>query len=233
MFQRKQLALMRQMESELSAGTTDATIVPMQTDYASDPQLCLTLLKTPLPPHITKRILDRLVSPLVAIEPDFYYYSDKTLHMTIQTIRKVHNPPQYTPAHIARVKTLLTKEIHRHGPFTFDLSGVMSLPTSAAIIALGSFEYTDFILSLRQKLKDADVSTDQTYYRNDIVFANCTICRYTHRPSRKFLATLKKLRDEHIGTCVIDDVSFVETNAGVDPAKTTVFGTYRFKKNHG
>ncbi len=227
-FQSKQLALMRQMEAELSAGTPAATTVPMQTDYSSDPQLCLTL-NASLPPTITKHIFDRLVTPLTALEPDFYYYPGNTFHITFQTIRKIHFPPQYTPANIIRVGALLAKEVPRHQPFTFELSGVMSLPTSAAIIALENPEYNKFILSLRQQLKDIDVATDQSYYSDTMVFANCTFVRYTHSPSKKFLETLKKLRDVYIGQCTIEEVTLLETNAGVNPQKTKVFGSFNFK----
>lgn len=230
-FQKKQLDLMRQMEVQALSNPAVTTIVPMQTDYANDPQLCLTCVSF-LPKDIATRIQTQILTPLKTIEPDFYYYPIESLHVTIQNIRVINYPLHFGPTEIAKTKKLLSEFVPGYEPFRFELSGTIHMPTSLVVIALVDPAYDQFVRTLRQALIDAGIPDDKKYFTDEIVFANTTVCRYTHAPSQKFLQEVKKLRDEHIGAFTVHEVSLIETNAGVHPSKTKVFGTYRFKNNH-
>jgi len=226
-FQQRQLVLMRQMEASLASGSRASTIVPFQQDYISDTQLALSV-NTMLPLEIAKTIQTKLIQPLKTINPTYYYYPNDALHITLHSIRIIHDPPSYTPRDIDTSKQLLRRLIPLQRPFPFVLYGVMSLPTSAAVIALITPEYDRFIRSLRQTFIAAGIPDDKTYFTDEMVFANSTICRYTHPPSPEFLEQLKTLNDVSIGQFVATDVKLMEMNAVAHPSKTQVLGTYKF-----
>lgn len=227
-FQQKQLDLMRQMELHFSQGHSTATIVPFQQNYASDNQMCLSV-NTFLPKYITKKIQNLLIQPLKQIEPNHYYYSLETLHITFHSIRIIHDPPTYTSVDIEKSKRLLKEIVPLQRPFPFILQGVLSLPTSAAVIVLVTPKYDSFIKSLRQKFVAAGIPDDKTYFTKEVVFANITFCRYSKKPAQKFLSKLSQLKETSIGEFVAQNVVLLETNAVAHPSKTRIFGTYYFQ----
>lgn len=231
-FQQRQLTLMRQMETRLASGSNASTIVPVQTDYINDPQLALSL-NAYLPKEIATTIRTRLIEPLKVIDPTHYYYPVEALHVTIHSVRIIHDPPMYTPQDIETSKRLLEQRIPLEQPFPFVFHGVMSLPTSVAVIALITPEYDRFAKSLRRAFIDTGIPDDKTYFTDEMVFANTTFCRYTQKPTQAFLEKLQTLKDLHIGEFVATEASLVEINAGAHPSKTRVFGTYEFAQNRG
>lgn len=226
-YQQRQLVLMRQMEESLARGATVSTIVPFQTDYANDPQLCLTAVSF-VGADIANRIHNELISKLQTIEPDFYYYGHDSLHLTVQNVRVINSPPHFTQSDISAVRTVFADMAPRYEPFSFTLCGVLSMPTSVSVIALIEPRYDAFIRDLRQQLVAAGVPDDKTYFTDEMVFANITICRYTHVPHRLFLTQLAEYKNLPLGNLTVGDVSVITTNAGAHPSKTTVFGTYQF-----
>lgn len=231
-FQRKQIALMRQMESRFTSGTTASSIVSMQSDYRNDNQLCLTCVSK-IPKDVAVTIQTKILRNLSAIEPNFYYYPTESLHITIQNIRIINNPPHFGPSEIAKVARLLSEFIPQFEPFPFILSGLIRMPTSISVIALVTPAYDRCIKLLRKRLVSVGVADDKKYFSPDVIFANATICRYTHKPSEKFMQEVEKHSPEFFGKMTAREVSLIETNAGFYPAKTKVFGTYRFKNPHG
>ncbi len=228
-FQTRQLALMRQMEQTLASDAAAATIVAFQADYATDNQLCLSL-NAFVPHEITQSIQSKLIDPLRLLDPSQYYYPEGSLHITFHSIRVVHNPPTYTTADIEMSKQLLGTIIPSQRPFPFTLHGVLSMPTSASVIALITPEYNRFIQNLRRAFVRAGIPDDKKYFTDETVFANCTFCRYTHTPTKAFLEKLQELKDTYVGEFLASNVSLVETNAGAYPSRTTIFETYRFKE---
>lgn len=228
-FQRKQTDLMRQMESRLASDANAATIVPMQTDYPGNPQMCLSV-NTFLPQHIASQIQKTLIQPLKAIDENQYYYPNASLHITLHSIRIIHDPPTFTKANISHSKELLTYIVPRELPFPFTLNGVLSLPTSVSVIALVTPRYDTFIRSLRNTFVHAGIPDDKTYFTNEMVFANTTVCRYTHKPTQKFLQKIQELQNTSFGSFTATETMLVETNAVCHPAKTTILGRYEFQR---
>lgn len=226
-FQQRQLDLMRQMESSLASDPGASTIVPMQQEYETDQQIALTCVAY-LPKRLALTIQDRLIRPLRAIEPEFYYYSTDALHITIQNIRVIHDPPNFSASDIAKVQDVLQTVVPSSGPFPFTLQGLLAMPTSASIIALVNPQYDRFVRHLRTALAQAGIADDKRYFTDEVVFANSTMCRYTHRPSAQFLETLDIFRTMDMGVTTPETVSLVTMNAGAHPSKTQVCGTYRF-----
>ncbi len=226
-YQLRQLELMGQMSSiAISTGPT-TTIVAMQPDYANDPQMCLAVVSY-LPKSITDDIYKRIVQTLQTIEPDFYYFPQEALHITIQNIRTVALPPHFSPADIAVVDDVLQDACGAvQKPFIIELTNVIRMPTSVMIAALASPVYSTFITNLRSQLAGAGVADDKQYFTDEMVFANCTFCRYTHNPSPQFIEKLEEFRNINFGQITIDNASLITTNAGCHPSKTTVVGRYR------
>ncbi len=220
---------MRQMETALASDPKASTIVPMQTDYQNDPQIALTCISY-VPSDIATRIQTELINPLKAIEPDFFYYPNTSLHITIQNIRVIRNPPSFTIPDINKVQAVLASMTPSAGPFPCIYKGLLSMPTSTSLIALVTPEYDQFVRRLRTALTDINVPDDKTYFTDEIIFANTTICRYTHTPSEKFLKTLESLQDISIGTWTPKIVSLVTMNAVANPQKTVNYGSYSFRE---
>lgn len=219
---------MRQMESAMASGTASPTIVSMQSDYVTDNQLCLTSVSF-APPEFADIIYNAIIKPLQNIDPDQYYYPNTSLHVTIHNIRVVASPPNFTSADIQKAKTLLSTSIPTYVAPTFTLQGLLVMPTSVAIVALVTPEYDHMVRQLRQTFADAGLPDNKTYFTNEIIFANMTICRYTHKPSQVFLEKIETLKNIDIGRFVVQEVSLIQTNAGAHPTKTKVFGSFNFK----
>ncbi len=229
LFQRTQLDLMRQMELTLASDSNTSTIVPFQADYATDNQMCLSV-NAFLSRAIGLSIQTKLIDPLRQIDPTQYYYSNGSLHITFHSVRIIHNPPSYTDLDIKNSKQLLAKFVPPERPFPFVLQGVLSMPTSVSLIALVTPEYDQFIRRLRHEFISSGIPDDKKYFTDKMVFANTTICRYTHKPSQEFLEKVAELKNLFIGEYTAEKVCLVETNAGAYPSKTTVLAEYRFSQ---
>ena len=228
-YQVKQLDLMRQMEHKLASNSNAATVVPLQTNYETDSQMCLSV-NSFLQESVAASIQSKFIEPLRQIDPTQYYYQNASLHITLHSIRIIHDPPTYTAHDIETSRRLLAQYIPSEQPFSFDLHGVLSMPTSVSVMALATPDYNQFIRTLRQQFVAAGIPDDKKYFSDEMVFANTTICRYTHKPSPKFLKKLTALKDTYIGEFIAKKVALVETNAGAYPTKTTVLSEYRFAK---
>lgn len=226
-FQERQLVLMRQMESSLASDHSASTIVPIQADYQNDPQIALTCISY-IPSDLAASIQTQLIEQLQTIEPDFFYYPNEALHITIQNVRVIHNPPRFTDEDVKKVQMVLSKMVSASAPFEFEYAGLLSMPTSVSLIALVSPAYDQFVKTLRHALNAAGVPDDKTYFTDQIIFANTSICRYTHAPSQKFLKKLEECKDISFGKLTPKTVSVVTMNAVANPKKTVVHGTYDF-----
>lgn len=228
-FQQKQLDLMRQMEAAVQSNPSASTLVSMRQDYVNDPSRCLTCVSF-VPTNIANTIIHDVIEPLQQLEPHFYYFPLPSLHITIQNIRVSEYPLHFGPTDIAKAKELLSNNIGQNGPFSFTYKGLLSMPTSVSLIALVKTEYDQFVKSLRAKLIVAGIPDDKKYFTDEIVFANTTICRYTHKPSTKFLEKLETFKDVSIGDVEIKNVSLVTMNAGAHPSTIDILETYPFRQ---
>lgn len=220
---------MRQMEATLASGAHESTIVPMQTDYRNDPHIALTCV-TFIDKDTAATIQTQIIRPLQELEPEFYYYPDNALHLTIQNVRVINDPPHFNAEDSAKVRHILTEITPQAGPFQFTLAGLLSMPTSVLLMALIRPEYDRFVRDFRTRLANANVADDKKYYTDEIMFANITVCRYTHTPSAEFLQKLQTMKDIIIGPYTAKNVSLVTMNAGASPSKTVILDTYQFRQ---
>ena len=218
---------MRQMEQSFITNPHAATIVPMNADFAGDSEMALTAVSY-LPKEVSQTITTMMIEPLRSIEPSFYYYPIESMHLTVQNVRVIHDPPRFTAQDIDIARGVFRRAAMNATPFEFILQGILMMPTSVSIIALGTPKYDMFVKRLRSDLRTAGVPDDKTYFTDERVFANITMCRYTHAPSNKFLNMLHTFHDTYIGPMTVRETSLVIMNAGANRSKTTFLETYRF-----
>lgn len=229
-FQTRQLALMRQMEKAFETNPSASQTVSIQNDYATDDQLCLTGVSF-LPQELCEHIYKELIVTLQSIDPTQYFIPIDALHLTVQNVRVIQKPPSYDAGTIERAKSAFATVIETHKMQSFELAGLLSMPTSLAIIALTTPDYDQLVRRLRTELTNKDAADDKSYFTDKIVFANISICRYTHMPNQKWFEIIKNFKEKNLGNFTAKNVSLIETNAGCHPAKTRVFGIYNFQQN--
>ena len=227
-FQTRQLELMRQMESALAADPKASEIVTMQSDYANDNALCLTTVSY-IPEQLAKIIHEAIIKPLAGIDPDQYYFPNSSMHVTIHNIRVVRDPASFTESDIEHARNLLRSSIPTYLAPTFELVGLLSMPTSISIIALVDPDYDHMVKSIRSQFAKANLADDKKYFTNEIVFANITICRFTKPPTKLFLETIEKNKNKKFGIFSPKETTLVTTNAGMHPSKTTVIESFPFR----
>ncbi len=227
-FQKSQLALMRQMESTLAINPRASEIVSMQSDYANDDALCLTTVSY-LPNTLAESIRRDIIAPLAVIDPDQYYFPNSSMHVTIHNVRVVRSPQSFTNHDIRLARQLLRTCIPTYTAPTFELVGLLSMPTSVSIIALVNPYFDQMVKSIRNLFAEANLADDKKYFTDEIIFANITICRYTKSPSKLFLETVQKNKDKNFGKFTPYETTLVTTNAGMHPSKTTVIESFSFR----
>lgn len=227
-YSQKQRELVKEIEQSLSQGSFNGSIVEMQTDYLNDDQICLssvTFLPLATQPVITQKIIE----PLRAIEPDHFYYSPETMHLTIKNIRTINNPPLFDKSDISKVDKLYTKLVPKFTRFSFDLEGVLRFPTSLSVMGYSGPELENLVRALDAGLTKIGVPDNKKYFSDKIVFGNVTFCRLTHQPGEKFIEAVKALRNTSFGSLPINDFNLITCNAVCAPKTLKIHGNYNLK----
>lgn len=208
--------------------TPSSTIVDMLNNYAVDNQLCLTTVAF-VPKSIADIIQTKIIKPLKNIEPSHYYYPENSLHLTIKNIRTVHSPPLFTQKNITKVEKSFSKIIPGYKKFSFQLKGLLKLPTSLALRAYCDETVKKLIKNLDETLNIIGVPDNKKYMSNDVYWGNITLCRYTKNPSKNFLSIADELKNEFIGELIIQKIYLITTNSVCHPSKTKIINTYSLK----
>jgi hypothetical protein len=217
--------------NQLRAGSghsTKASVVSVRSDYRTDPAMCLTSVAF-LPADIGQDIYQRIVGPLEGIEPDHHYYRPDSMHITIKSIRTIHNPPLFTGADVRKVDRLFAELIPQHPPISLWLEEVVSLQTSAALIAYSDAGLRDLVRALDAGLNEIGVPDNKQYVSDDVYFGNVTLCRYTRPPSKEFCDALESMAHAYKESLKVDDIHLITCNAVCDPGSRKVFQSYRLK----
>lgn len=204
-FRRRQDMVFEEIES---LALNQNSLVPDR-DFGSDPRLCLTLVHFP-EFHLQSEILDKVLQPLIAADSSLYFYPKESLHVTVQNIRKIDNPQNFTPVDIKKV--ILLETLKSFPCLQMELSGLCKLPNSIAIKCYPDKVTSDFILRLRRELSSIGLPDDKHYVNPDVIVANITVCRYLEKPNTAFFDACEKLRSVRLGTVDIRTISLVSTN---------------------
>jgi hypothetical protein len=176
-------------------------------DYEKDGRICLTMVHFPAKDTID-RILDQIIRPLRDIDPKQYYYEAGSLHMTINNVRVIASPENFSSLDIEKLKTLRFS----HSAFSFRLQGILLSPGSVSIKGYPDQATSDFIIDLRNELNRIGVPDDKKYVEQDIAIANISICRFYSPPSEKFIKAVHEISDIDLGTIPIKEFNLVSCN---------------------
>ena len=227
-YQEKQEKLFNEIENKFKQGKAPTSIVEPVKDYARDRQICLTSVVF-LSEELQQSIGHQIIEKLKVTDNKQYYYPASSLHLTIQNIRVVHDPPRFNDQDIQKAKQVFAKVIRKYKRFSFQLKGLFDLPTSLGIRGYCDQILRDLVLELRSNLKQVGVPDDKSYGSDEIMIGNVTVCRYPTRPNKEFFTTVDQLKDVNIGTLAVQTVALVTTNSVCHPDKTKIIGTYNLR----
>lgn len=225
-------ALQQQMVRALSEpqAVTErgVSILPMRSDYVGDLARCLAAVAF-LPARLAASLMEALIEPLRAIEPDQHYYTHASLHVTIKNVRTVHDPQQFTPEDVIRADQVFRAVVPQHQRWTFSLQELIVLPTSVALIGYCDEGLRDLVQHLDADLRAAGVPDNKQYVSDSIFFGNISLCRFHQPPSARFLDAVAKLRTTYRSELPIETIHLLVCNGVCSPETREVVGTYRLK----
>lgn len=220
----KQLRLIKEMETKFSLGLFPSEVVNMVDDYEKDDRICLTSLFY-LPVIFQKKIHDLLIKPLQEIDGRQYFFETEALHITVQNIKVVADPPTFTPEDVNKTKQVFADVTRRHHPIEVAVERIFQLPTSVALSVFTPHEWEELVMELREGLEKAGVGDDKSYAKGPVL-ANVTVCRYTTPPNDEFYSKLEALKEFELGSFTVDTIMLVTTNSVSLPSKTSVIEKY-------
>ncbi|HVT01440.1 MAG TPA: hypothetical protein VHE53_04380 [Patescibacteria group bacterium] len=222
----KQLEETNRIEDNFKSGNSPSQIVDPVDDYANDNRLCLTSIVF-LPNNITQKINSEILQPLKKLDERQYFFLPESMHITINNIRVINDPPHFTEEEIEKVKEVFRNVVSKHKSINFDLKGLWDLPTSLAIKAFTDESFGNLVMELREELNNAGVPDDKSYGSNEVVIGSSTIIRYTTKPNELFFQKIKELKDIEIGEVNLSEIKLITTNAVNHPSKTKIIESYK------
>jgi 2'-5' RNA ligase len=224
-YQKKQRLLFEEIEKDFREGKSPSTIVDPVKDYANDNQICLTSVVF-LSDEIRRNIEEKIILPLKKLDKRQYCYLQQSLHVTVQNIRTIHDPPLFSADDVEKVKEVLRRIIPKYRPFEFSIRGIFDLPTSLSLRAYSEETFGKLVLELRNALEEAKVPDNKKYASSNTVIANATVCRYSVSPSEVFLAAIREMKEINIGSTIVKEIFLISTNAVCHPDKTKIIERY-------
>ena len=144
-------------------GKSSVTVVEPTQDYASETRRCLTTV-TFLPDGLIPAVFSKLIHPLRAVDPEQYYFSPDTLHVTIKNIRTVSDPPDFTPQDVERVRDAFVQVVPPLPAFQVHLGRLIELPTSVGIRVTTGESFIAVVRALDTALQEAGCSRQQNIH---------------------------------------------------------------------
>ncbi|MBI2326837.1 hypothetical protein HYU92_00810 [Candidatus Curtissbacteria bacterium] len=224
-YQKKQFELFEKLEGKFKQGKIPTTIVEPVADYANDNRIGLTSVIF-IPENLQKIIVSKIIEPLREADSNQYFYLPRSLHLTIQNIRTISDPPLFTDEDVEKAKTAFDQIIPKHKELEFTVKGLFELPTSLGIRCYSNDSLKDLVLDLRKNLIKASVPDNKSYESDEIFFGNITVCRYITHPSNLFLEKIKKLKVVEVGKLSVRTICLITTNSVCHPSSTKIIGKY-------
>lgn len=222
-----QLKLIQDIEEKFKKGESPSTIVEPVADYVNDDRICLTSLSY-LPEKIVEKIQSDIINPLKTLDSRQYFYNSGSIHITVQNIRTISDPPLFTTDDIEKTREVFKRIIPNHPKIRVTLKRLFELPTSFGLCAFTDQSWEELVMDLRNELVRVGVP-DNKIYSPGPVLANATFCRYTTTPNSTFMQKIKELKDIEIGSFEFSSVKLVTTNAVDIPEKTTIIDEFELK----
>jgi 2'-5' RNA ligase len=223
-----QKQVVEEFEQSLGGGSNKSSIVEVQKDYANDNQLCLSSISF-VPKDLAAEMATKIMEPLQAIEPDFYYYPVNSLHLSIKNIRTIHNPPLFTEEDIKKVAKLFGETVPQFPSLHFEIEDIIKMPTSVLVIAYAEENFKKLFLALDYGLKEIGVPDDKRYFSDSVVWGSITLCRFTHQPKPEFIDKVRSMRHLKFGEMVVSDIKLVVCNAVCHEGSRRTIASFHLK----
>ncbi|MCB1053519.1 MAG: hypothetical protein KDC71_23150 [Acidobacteria bacterium] len=209
---------------------TTASVVPFCSDFRADPRRCLTIIQF-LPPALATRIHQEIILPLSRFESWHHFYDLEEMHITLQPIRKIADPPAFNDSDIEGVKRHLGPHFAQFPAIQFDLEGVVVFPTSCAISALCGPELQALLETGNALLQKIGIPNDKSYADQAAVFGNITFCRFSKPPGPAFQSFCSELAQRQLGQFCVNQVSLVDCNAVCAQESRRIHAQFRLAEN--
>lgn len=229
-YKEEQYKLFEKLEDQFRKNSNAAEIVEPVSDYVSDNRICLTSVVFP-PEKIIEDINAKIVIKLSGVDENQYFYLSDSLHLTIQNIRIINDPPLFTDDDIDKVRAVFRKVIPKHNKFSINLKGLFETPTSFSIRGYCDNNLQKLILNLREEMIATGVPDNKKYGSDSVFFGNITVCRYTKKPNERFFEIIKELKNIEIGDLEVKKISLITTNAVAHPGKTKIIEEFYLNDN--
>lgn len=227
-YKSKQQKTISEMEKTFIRGGQKSTIVEMRQDYFNDNQIALTSIIR-IDSKICNKITEEVIEPLRQIDPNHFYFSPESMHITIKNIRTINNPPSFTQEDVDKASTLFSKLIPKFDSFEFEIEDVILFPTSISVMAYSNKTLYDLVTALDKGLNEIGVPDNKQYFSNSVFWGNITICRFTEKPSNEFVEKVKSLRYSKFGKQRVDKINLVEMNAVLNPRYLKIVADYKLR----
>lgn len=221
-YKEEQQRIVQMMSSDSGISTT---IIPIKKDHQLDNALCLTSVAfTPI--KLADLIYKCIIKPLKTIEPDHYYYSPDSLHVTIKNVKTTSYPPLYSKDDIIKVDHLFSQIIPLHQTLRLSCEEIINFPTSVSLICYSPIQYQKLILDLNEGLNMIGVPDNKKYISDTIFFGNITLCRFTKQPTERFYEKLNSLKNIIHEELIVDSIKLITCNSVCHPGTRKIINTY-------
>lgn len=225
--QLKQQEVIDRIANQISSKSLNFSTVSPVDDYENDPRTCLTSVHLP---H--KFLLDQvqkiLIEPLQKIEPNFYYYPNDSLHMTIKNVRVINDPPHFSEDETRRAEEIFAETIPQHNKFNAFFYRLLLFPGNLALIGTTDAELDNLVLDLDKKLIAGGIPDDKVYSNSQYFFSNMTLTRFSTLPSEAFKQKVVELSASlKFEPYQVDSVTLLTCNAVLKNKQ--IRGTWKLK----
>jgi hypothetical protein len=211
--QQKQVEVINSLEQQVRNNSLKFSTVAPVKDYTNDTRICLTSVHIPNQDLITK-IQSEFIEPLKGISPNFFFYPNDSLHMTIKNIRVINDPPNFTKEDIGKAEQVFESIVPHHKQFNVYFYRLLLFSNNLALIGTTDPELDSIILDLDKELNIAGVPDDKKYMNSKYFFSNMTLARFNDVPSRKFLQKVEELSQSILfDPYIVDSVTLITCTA--------------------
>lgn len=224
--QRKQQEVINKIANQIKNNSLNFSTVSPVENYESDPRICLTSIHFP---H--QKLIDQvqaIINPLQKIEPDFFYYPNDSLHLTVKNVRVINDPPHFNENDTQIANSVFSKVIPRHKQFQIYFYRLLLFPNNLALIGTTDPELDNIILDLDKELKKIGIPDDKIYTNSQYFFSNMTLARFNTQPSHEFIDTVLKFSETlKLESYLVDSVTLLTCNAVLK--KRNQIGTWQLQ----
>lgn len=226
--QKHQVGVIDKIENQIVKNSLNFSIVPPSKDLENDPRLCLTSVHIPHVEFLNK-VQQKLITLLQKIDPDQYYYSLDSFHMTVKNVRIVHNPPNFNESDIEKAKKVFSGTIPNHKQFQVYFYRLLLFPGSVALIGTTDEELDKIIIDLDNNLREVELTDNKKYANDKFFFSNMNLVRFLKPITREFKDKVFELSENlNLKPYKVDSVTLLTSNAVLQ--KRNIIGTWNLGK---